>query len=256
MKIATWNVNSLKARLPNVIDWLEAQKPDVVCFQEIKCQTPDFPYEPLQALSYHCLVSGQKSYNGVALLSRAEPEDVLIGLPGDESDEQARYVEARIGRLRVASLYLPNGNPVDSPKYPYKLGWMARLRAHAAKMLAAEVPFILAGDYNICPTDEDVYDPVGWREDALCRPESRRAYRSLLHLGLTDAFRLFHEEPHSYTFWDYQAGRWPRDQGLRIDHFLASPQASDRLLGCEIDREPRGREKASDHTPVLCEVDF
>jgi exodeoxyribonuclease-3 len=254
MKIATWNVNSLKVRLPNVLAWLETAKPDIVCLQEIKCQTADFPALELKAAGYHALVQGQKSYNGVALLSREPAEEVLIGLPGDPEDAQARYVEARYGAVRVASLYLPNGNPVDSEKYPYKLAWMARLQARAEALLATEAAFVLAGDYNVCPTDDDVYDPVGWRDDALCRPDSRAAFRSLLNLGLTEAFRALHAEPHRYSFWDYQQGRWHRDEGLRIDHFLLSPQAADRLQSCDIDREPRGRDKASDHTVVWCEL--
>jgi exodeoxyribonuclease III len=254
MKIATWNVNSVKARLPNVLAWLESAKPDVVCLQEIKCQTADFPELEIRAAGYHAVVQGQKSYNGVALLSREPAREVMIGLPGDPEDAQARYVEASFGDVRIGSLYLPNGNPVGTEKYPYKLAWMARLQRRAEELLATETAFVLAGDYNICPNDDDVYDPVGWREDALCRPESRTAFRSLVNLGLTEAFRALHAEPHRYSFWDYQAGRWPRDEGLRIDHFLLSPQAADRLVACDIDREPRGREKASDHTPVWCEI--
>jgi exodeoxyribonuclease-3 len=254
MKIATWNVNSVKVRLPIVLAWLETAQPDVLCLQEIKCQTADFPELELSALGYHCAVHGQKSYNGVALLSKQRAEDVLIGLPGNSEDLQARYIEATFGDLRVASIYLPNGNPVESEKYPYKLAWMERLRDHTARLLASEASFVLAGDYNICPTDDDVYDPVGWREDALCRAESRAKFRALLHLGLTDAFRVYHHEPHRYSFWDYQAGRWYRDEGLRIDHCLLSPQAADRLVACDIDREPRNRDKASDHTPVWCEI--
>ncbi len=252
MKIATFNVNSVKARLPNVVAWLEAAQPDVVCLQEIKCQTADFPMLEIRAAGYHAAVHGQKSYNGVAILSKEPARDVLIGLPGDPEDAQARYIEASFGDLRVASIYLPNGNPVETEKYPYKLAWMDRLRAHAATLLATEMPFVLAGDYNICPTDDDVYDPVGWRGDALCRLESREKFRALLHLGLVEAFRALHAEPHRYSFWDYQQGRWPRGEGLRIDHFLLSPQAADRLQECDIDKEPRGREKASDHTPVWC----
>lgn len=254
MKIATWNVNSLKARLPHVLRWLEAAKPDVLCLQEIKCQTADFPALELEAAGYRAAVIGQKSYNGVAILARHPLDDVLIGLPGDETDEQARYIEATVQGVRVATIYLPNGNPVGTEKYPYKLGWMDRLATRAALLLATEQIVVLAGDYNICPTDDDVYDPVGWREDALCRPDSRGRFRRLLNLGLTDAFRIGHNEPHAYTFWDYQAGRWPRDEGLRIDHLLLSPQAVDRLVGCEIDRTPRGEERASDHTPIWAEL--
>lgn len=254
MKIATFNVNSIKVRLPILLQWLEQAKPDVVCLQEIKCLAADFPTLELKGLGYHAEVVGQRSYNGVALLSREPAHDVLRALPGAPEDEQARYVEATVGGLRVASLYLPNGNPVASEKYPYKLAWMRRLEAHARTLLDQEIPFVLAGDYNIAPGDEDVYDPAAWRDDALCRPESRARFRALLHLGLIDAYRVFHAEPHRYSFWDYQAGRWYRDEGLRIDHLLLSPQATDRLRAADIDKAPRGLDKASDHTPVWCEI--
>ncbi len=254
VKIATFNVNSIKVRLSALLAWLEQAKPDIVCLQEIKCLAPEFPLLELKGLGYHAEVVGQRSYNGVALLSKEPAREVLRALPGDPADEQSRYVEATIGDLRVASLYLPNGNPVESEKYPYKLAWMRRLEARAAALLAEEVPFILAGDYNVCPGDDDVYDPVGWRDDALCRAESRSAFRSLVNLGLVDAFRVFHAEPHRYSFWDYQAGRWHRDEGLRIDHLLLSPQAADRLVAADIDKAPRGKDKASDHTPVWCEI--
>src|SRR6185437_4080412 len=254
MKIATFNVNSIKVRLPILLSWLDQAKPDVVCLQEIKCQASDFPTLELKGLGYHAEVVGQRSYNGVALLSKEPARDVLRALPGAPEDEQARYVEATIGDLRIASIYLPNGNPVATEKYPYKLAWMRRLEAHARTLLEREVPFVLAGDYNIVPTDDDVYDPAAWREDALCRPESRARFRALLHLGLVDAFRVFHTEPHRYSFWDYQAGRWYRDEGLRIDHLLLSPQATDRLRAADIDKSPRGLDKASDHTPVWCEI--
>ncbi|HLJ65701.1 MAG TPA: exodeoxyribonuclease III, partial [Stellaceae bacterium] len=203
---------------------------------------------------YHAAVVGQRTYNGVAILSREPGDAVITALPGNGEDPQARYVEARFGDLTVASIYLPNGNPVASEKYPYKLAWMTRLRAHAKALLARETAFVLAGDYNVAPTDDDVYDPVGWREDALCRLESRSQYRALLHLGFTDAFRLFDAAPHRYSFWDYQAGRWNRDEGLRIDHLLLSPQAADRVEAAGIDKTPRSWEKASDHTPVWCEI--
>jgi exodeoxyribonuclease-3 len=255
MRIATWNVNSLKARLPNVLDWLASAQPDVVCLQEIKCQTADFPYLELQAAGWHAAVHGQKSYNGVAILARKPVAEHRIGFADDLPEAQSRYIEAVIDGVTIASIYLPNGNPVGTEKYPYKLAWMDSLYRHVQGLLAAERTFVLAGDYNVCPTDDDVYDPVGWREDALCRPETRAKFRALLNLGLTEAFRLFHpDEPHRYSFWDYQQGRWFRDEGLRIDHFLLSPQASDRCTGCDIDKEPRGREKASDHTPVWCDI--
>lgn len=255
VKIASWNVNSIKARLPNVLAWIAEAQPDILCLQETKCPEADFPLLEIRGLGYHVETCGQRSYNGVALLSKEPARDVVKGLPGgDGADEQARYIEATFGDLRVASIYLPNGNPVDTEKYPYKLAWMERLSAHARGLLEREVPLVLAGDYNVCPTDDDVYDPVGWRGDALCRPETRSRFRTLLHLGLTDAFRALHDEPHLYTFWDYQAGRWHRDEGLRIDHLLLSPQAADRLAGCVIDKGPRGKDKASDHTPIWCEL--
>jgi exodeoxyribonuclease-3 len=208
----------------------------------------------LRGLGYYVEALGQRSYNGVAILSREPAKDVMRGLPGDPADDHARYIEATIGDVRVASIYLPNGNPVDSEKYPYKLAWMKRLAAHARDLLDTEQAVILAGDYNVCPTDDDVYDPVGWRGDALCRPESRAAFRILPNLGYVDAFRALHSEPHRYSFWDYQQGRWYRDEGLRIDHLMLSPQAADRLEECDIDKAPRGKEKASDHTPVWCAI--
>lgn len=253
-KIATWNVNSVKARLPHLLAWLKEAKPDILCLQEIKCRAEDFPALEVQSLGYHVEAEGQRAYNGVALLSREKPKDVRRGLPGDDSDEQARYIEATIGDLRIASLYLPNGNPVESDKYPYKLAWMERLAKHARHLLDDELPVILAGDYNVCPTDDDVYDPATWRADALCRPETRAAFRILSNLGFVDAFRALHAEPHRYTFWDYQAGRWPRGEGLRIDHLMLSPQAADRLEDCDIDQGPRAKEKASDHTPIWCMI--
>lgn len=254
MRIATWNVNSVKARLPVVTDWLRAASPDVALFQEIKCETHAFPAAAFEDLGYHVAAVGQKSYNGVAFLSRQPAEVVLTRLPGEPEDEQARYIEADVGGVRIASLYLPNGNPVGSEKYPYKLRWMDRLIARARALLDAEVPFVLGGDYNIIPEPRDVYDPVGWRDDALFRLDSRAKFRALVNLGLTDAYRALHDDARAYTFWDYQAGAWPRDLGLRIDHFLLSPQAADRLAGCIIDRGPRGAEKASDHTPLVLEL--
>ena len=252
MKIATWNVNSIKVRLAHVLSWLESAQPDALCLQEIKCTSDEFPALELKGLGYNAVVSGQKTYNGVALLTKDEPRDVRIGLAGDPSDTQSRYIEATVGGVRVASIYLPNGNPVESDKFPYKLAWMERLMARARELLAGEMPAVLAGDYNVAPTDADVYDPEAWRGDALCRPESRRAFRTLVNAGFTDAFRVFHPEPHRYSFWDYQAMRWNRDEGLRIDHLLLSPQAADRLTAADIDKAPRGRDKASDHTPVWC----
>lgn len=250
--IATWNVNSVKARLNNVTEWFDKKQPDIALLQEIKCQTENFPTEEFEKLGYHCTVVGQKSYNGVALLSKLPAEDVVTALPGDEEDDQARYVEAKVGDIRVASIYLPNGNPSDTPKYTYKLSWMDRLRDHALSLLEAEETAVLGGDYNVIPAPQDCYDPNAWADDALFRLETRQKFRAIENLGFTEAFRALNERPHAYTFWDYQARGWELDKGIRIDHFLLTPKAADRLQGCEIDREPRGLPKASDHTPVIC----
>jgi exodeoxyribonuclease III len=258
VKIASWNVNSVKVRLPHLLDFLKDGQPDVVCLQETKCLADDFPRREIEALGYRVEALGQRAYNGVALLSHEPAAQVLGGLPGDPEDEQARYLEASFGagagEVRVASIYVPNGNPVGTDKFTYKIAWMERLISHVQELLRREIPFVLAGDYNVCPADEDVYDPVAWREDALCRIETRARFRAVLNLGLLDAYRLFHREPHRYTFWDYQAGRWNRDEGLRIDHLILSPQAADRITACDIDKKPRGKERASDHTPIWCEL--
>lgn len=254
MKIASWNVNSVKARLAHLLAFLEDARPDVVCLQETKCLTADFPMLEVKALGYHVEAIGQRAYNGVALLSKQPPDEVVRGLPGNSEDEQPRYIEASFGEVRIASVYLPNGNPIGTDKFAYKLAWMERLTAHARDLLRREIPFVLAGDYNICPTDDDVYDPVVFSDDALCRPEARSRFRALLYLGLTDAYRIFHREPHRYTFWDYQAGRWHRDEGLRIDHLLLSPHAADRVAVCDIDKKPRAKDRSSDHTPIWCEL--
>lgn len=260
MKIASWNVNSIKARLPNVLDWLESFAPDVALLQEIKTVDDGFPRLEIEALGYDCAVHGQKSYNGVAILSRTGLADVEAGLPGaeDEDDDQSRYIEATVGGrldaggVRVASIYLPNGNPAPGSKYDYKLAWMKRLKAHADMLIGEEVSVVLGGDYNVIPADEDVHDPASWEGDALIRPETRAAFREILWLGYTDAFRALHSAPHRYTFWDYQGGAWQKDHGIRIDHLLLSPQAADRLRESGIDTAPRGKQKASDHTPVWC----
>ena len=252
MKIATWNVNSIKVRLPNVLEWLSEAAPDVVLLQETKTVEEKFPELEIGDAGYNCAVMGQKSYNGVAILSKRPIEDLRRGLPGDDSDEQARYIEAVISGVRVASIYLPNGNPVETEKFPYKLAWMARLAAHAATLLAYEEAVVLGGDYNVVPADGDVYDPEGWRDDALCQPEARAHFRTILNSGYTEAFRALNSETGLYSFWDYQKGRWQRDEGLRIDHLLLSPEATDRLEACEIDSGPRAKPKASDHTPVWC----
>ena len=258
VKIAVWNVNSVKARLPNLLGWLREAEPDIALLQETKCVEEQFPGLEIGDLGYNYAVSGQKTYNGVAILSKSPIEVELRALPGDDSDEQARYLEAVIDTpgtpIRVASIYLPNGNPVGTEKYTYKLAWMDRLFAHAAQLLELEELLVLGGDYNIAPTDADVYDPEGWADDALCRLESRSRYRALMYLGFTDAYRALHQQAHSYSFWDYQRGRWQKDDGLRIDHLLLSPQAADRLAASDIDKGPRGKQKASDHTPVWCEL--
>jgi len=252
VRIATWNVNSVRARLPNVLAWLREAAPDVALLQEIKCVDEGFPAAEIEDLGYNVATHGQKSYNGVAILAKNRIEDVVRGLPGNPDDSQSRYIEGVVGTVRVASIYLPNGNPAPGEKFDYKLAWMARLAAHAERLLDGEETVVLAGDYNVAPTDDDVYDPVGWRDDALCRPESRALFRTLLNLGYTDAFRALDARPHQYSYWDYVQRRFDRDEGLRIDHLLLSPQAADRLEASGIDRAPRAREKASDHTPVWC----
>lgn len=266
VKIATWNVNSIKTRIGNVLHWLRQAKPDIVMLQELKCLAEDAPCLEIEDLGYNTLVVGQKSYNGVALLSRFPMELTRTSLPEGGDDAQARYVEAlvelpatngsRRSVLRAASIYLPNGNPVDSEKFAYKLAWMDRLKHHARTLLALEEPLVLGGDYNVIPAPEDVYDPAAWVDDALFRLETRQHYRAILNLGFTDAFRVLNPQPGQYSFWDYQAGAWQKDRGLRIDHLLLSPQAADRLTASGIDRGPRGREKPSDHTPVWCELEL
>lgn len=254
MKIATWNVNSVKARLPHLVRWLGEAAPDAVLLQELKCPAPEFPHFEVEAAGYQALVVGQKSYNGVAILTRGPAQLVLDHLPGDAGDEQARYLEADYGNIRLCALYLPNGNPIGTEKFTYKLGWMARLRARAIALLAEDRPFVMAGDYNVCPTEADVWNPAGFAQDALCQPESRAAWRALVNLGLTDVLRALHPRPHLYTYWDYQGAAWAADHGLRIDHLLLSPELADRLEDAGVDRSPRGWERASDHTPVWCRI--
>ena len=251
MKIASWNVNSIKARLPNVLAWLKQAKPDVLLMQELKCVNENFPEAEFNEAGYNAAVFGQKSWNGVAIVSRHKIEDVKPGLPGDKKDEQSRYIEATVKGIRVASIYLPNGNPVDTEKYPYKLKWMDRLIDHGRALLFEQVPAVLGGDYNIIPEDRDCHDPAAWSEDALFLLESRKKFRQLLHAGYTDAFRVFNDQPQQYTYLDYQGGAWPRNNGIRIDHLLCTPQAADRLKSCTIDAGPRAEEKASDHTPII-----
>ncbi len=253
--IASWNVNSIKARLGNVTAWIDEFKPDVLLLQELKCQEETFPALEIRALGYHYELVGQKSYNGVGIFSTQPIEVREHALPGDESDSQARYLEAETNGVLVASIYLPNGNPVASDKFPYKLAWMDRLATHAEALLREEKILVLGGDYNVIPDAVDCYDPQAWRGDALFRQESRQALRRLINLGFTDAYRQVHPKTRGYTFWDYQGGAWQNDLGIRIDHLLLSPQAADRLQDCSIDREPRGRQKASDHTPIWCKLE-
>ena len=252
--IATWNVNSVRQRIGHLVNWLQEKQPDVVCLQEIKTLDEGFPAAEIEALGYHVAVHGQKTFNGVALLSKRPLEDVRRGLPGDAGDEQARYLEATVsvpgGAFRVASIYLPNGNPAPGDKYDYKLRWMDRLRAHAEELLVLEEPLVLAGDYNVIPQAKDCHDPAVWANDALFLPETRRAFQRLTGLGLTEAVRATTDAAKLYTFWDYQAGAWQRNNGIRIDHLLLSPQAADRLLETIIDKDERDREKPSDHVPV------
>ena len=257
MRIATWNVNSVNARLETVLGWFESIAPDVACLQEIKCVDEKFPTEAFERLGYNVIVHGQKSYNGVALLSKTPLEDIRKGLPGDDNDEQARYLEAVVSGptpVRVAAIYLPNGNPIDTEKFPYKLKWLERLTSHARDLLALEEPLVLAGDYNVIPEPEDVYDPAAWSGDALYQPQTRAAFRSLKWLGLTDAYMAADGAPGGYTFWDYQAGAWPRNHGIRIDHLLLSPQAADHLGDVVIHRDVRAGDKPSDHVPVVAEL--
>lgn len=260
MKIATFNINGIKARAAALPEWLDEAQPDVVLLQEIKSVDEAFPRELFEERGYNVETHGQKSFNGVAILSKHPLEDVTRGLPGDAEDEQARWIEATVmgqgEAIRVCGLYLPNGNPAPGPKFDYKLAWMARLQARAQELLAQEIPFLMAGDYNIIPQAEDAAKPDSWREDALFRPESRAAWRRLLNLGLTEAFRARTQGPGHYSFWDYQAGAWNRNNGIRIDHFLLSPLAADMLRDCQIDKDVRGREKPSDHVPVWVELDF
>jgi exodeoxyribonuclease-3 len=287
MKLATFNVNGIGARLPRLLDWLAAAKPDVVGLQEIKTQTESFPFDAIRAAGYHALVHGQKGFNGVAILSREPAQEVERTLPGDAEDVQSRWIEAVVGGIHFACLYLPNGNPVPGPKFDYKLAWMDRLAARAAKLMATELPVVLAGDWNVCPTDLDVARPDQMAGDALLQPESRARFRALVASGWTEAIRA--QSPHTpcYTFWDYQAGAWQKNNGiridhlmlspeaanrldsvsvdkhvraweknwgLRIDHLLLSPAAADRLVNTGIDRDVRGAERASDHVPVWVEL--
>ncbi|PTV97319.1 exodeoxyribonuclease III [Rhodobacter aestuarii] len=257
MKIASFNINGIKARAEALPAWLKAAEPDVVALQEIKSTDEAFPHEVLDGLGYQIVTHGQKGFNGVALLSRFPLEDVVCGLPGDDEDVQARWIEATVvgdRAVRICGLYLPNGNPAPGPKYDYKLAWMARMHARVQTLLATEEPLVFLGDYNVIPQDEDAAKPEAWREDALALPQTRAAFRRLLHLGLTDAFRARVAGPGHFTFWDYQAGAWQRNNGIRIDHLLLSPQAADLLREVGIDKEVRGGEKPSDHVPIWIDL--
>lgn len=259
MKIVTWNINGIKARIANLKIWLEESQPDIACLQEVKSVDENFPREEIEALGYHVETHGQKGFNGVALISKISPEEVNRGLPGDDSDEQARFIEGVYatdkGVIRVASLYLPNGNPVETEKYPYKLNWMARLEAFAKERMALEEPLVLAGDYNIIPEPHDCKNPSDWEGDAAFRPESHAAYRKLVNLGFTDAHRSVNDEDKAYTFWDYQAGAWQKNNGIRIDHLMLSPEAANILLSVEVEKHVRAWEKPSDHVPVAAYLD-
>jgi exodeoxyribonuclease-3 len=258
MKLASWNINGIKARIDAARTWLKTAAPDIVCLQETKCADDSFPTEMFEDLGYNVTMHGQKGFNGVALLSKLPFEDFTPQLAGDPDDMQARYLEACVsvpsGVLRVVNIYLPNGNPFGSEKFVYKLAWMSRLKERVRALLDNEEKLIIAGDFNVIPAPDDVYNPAAWTNDALFRPETRSQFRALINLGLTDAFRACHDEPHCYTFWDYQAGAYQKNQGLRIDHILLSPQAADRLQACEIDPAPRRWEKPSDHVPILVEL--
>ena len=260
MRIATWNVNSIRQRLDNLLAWLKERQPDIVCLQEIKCVDEAFPREAVEGLGYNVAVHGQKAFNGVALLSKLPFDEVAPGLIGDDGDVQARFLEALVstktGALRVVSLYLPNGNPPDTDKYPYKLKWMDRLIAFSRDRLKLEEPFVLAGDYNVIPTAADARNPATWTKDALFLPQTREKFRALANLGLTDAIRSVSDASDLYTFWDYQAGAWAKDDGIRIDHLLLSPQAADRLIDAGIDRHVRSWDKPSDHVPVYVDLDI
>jgi exodeoxyribonuclease-3 len=258
MRIATWNINSIKQRMDCVTAWLAERQPDIVCFQETKCMDDAFPREPLEALGYNLAIHGQKGFNGVAILSKVPFDEVTPRLPGDEADEQARFLEASVststGVVRVVSIYLPNGNPPDTEKYTYKIKWMDRLIDYARERLTLEEPFIMAGDYNVIPAAADARNPAAWVGDALFLPTTKTRFRALINLGLTDAVRAGSDAPDLYTFWDYQAGAWQKNNGIRIDHVLLSPQATDRLGGAVIDKHVRGWERPSDHVPVVVDL--
>ncbi|MEN3350298.1 MAG: exodeoxyribonuclease [Bradyrhizobium sp.] len=251
MKIATFNINNVNRRLPNLLRWLKSARPDVVSLQELKASDAEFPAAAIEQAGYGAVWQGQKTWNGVAILARkAEPVLIRTALPGDRDDHEARYIEAAVRGIVVTSLYLPNGNPQPGPKFDYKLAWFKRLRAHAAKLLKQDVPVVLAGDYNVAPTPFDIYPTRSWDKDALIQPKSRAAFKALVDQGWCDAIRTLHPDDRMFTFWDYKRNRWPRDAGLRLDHLLLSPTVAARLAKAGVDREMRGEDGASDHAPT------
>jgi len=254
--LATWNINSIRSRLPLLLDWLKEREPDVVLLQETKATDDQFPCDEIEALNYNIALYGQKTYNGVAILSKLPLEDVTRGISGFR-DDQARYIEAVVGGMRVASIYVPNGTAVGSDKYVYKLDFLKHLYAHAQTLLTYDEALILGGDFNITPSDEDVYDPQEWHEQILCSTQEREALRSIIYLGVTDVLRASHQNAKElYTWWDYRGGAFQNNFGLRIDHLLLSSQAADHVKSCEVDKKWRAVEKASDHAPIICEVDL
>lgn len=248
MKITSWNVNSINARLDHAKKYLSEYQPDILMVQELKTQ--DFPAHEFEELGYKSEAVTQKAYNGVAIISKHDITPLHTALPGNGADGQSRYIEADINGLRVINIYLPNGNPLGTEKFTYKLEWMEHLRTHLEHLRRDRVPFVIGGDFNVIPEDKDCYDPKAWLGDALFQPESRALFRKMLNLGLTDAYRALNKNTAQYTFWDYQAGAWPQNNGIRIDHFLLSPELADKLEGCEIHKDPRGWDKPSDHTPI------
>jgi len=255
VRIASFNINGIKARLPRLLEWLAETRPTVACLQEIKTQDEGFPAADFEAIGYHAVWHGQKGFNGVAILADGvAPVEVQRGLPGDDADEQARYLEAEVNGVRICNLYLPNGNPQPGPKFDYKLAWMDRLAARCAQHLADEMPTVVLGDFNVIPEDRDVWSVPAMAQDALMQPASRAAYARLLNTGWTDALATLNPRGGVWTFWDYQAGAWQRDHGFRIDHLLLSPDCADRLVAAGVDKDHRGREKASDHAPVWVEL--
>jgi exodeoxyribonuclease-3 len=255
MKIATFNVNGVNGRLPVLLRWLQEARPDVACLQELKASQEKFPEEALRDAGYGAIWHGQKSWNGVAILARGEkPQETTRGLPGDPADIHSRYIEAMVQGVRIGCLYLPNGNPAPGPKFDYKLGWFERLTSYAATLLTRDASVVLAGDYNVMPTELDVYKPERWVDDALFRPEVRAAFHALTNQGWTDALRSFHPDKKIYTFWDYFRNAYARNAGLRIDHLLTSPVIAERLIGADVDREIRGWERTSDHAPTWIEL--